>query len=109
MDCTWLFFVADLQTGFGPFIAVYLTAHGWTQADLGIALGVGSASAMLAQVPAGALVDVLRSKASASAIALVGICASAGLMAWSSAFWWYCWPRRCTASPAACSARRSPR
>jgi MFS family permease len=85
----WLFFfVADLQTGFGPFIAVYLTAHGWTQADLGIALGVGSASAMLAQVPAGALVDVLRSKASASAIALVGICASAGLMAWSSAFWW---------------------
>ena len=60
----WLFFfVADLQTGFGPFIAVYLTAHSWTQAELGLALGVGSASAMLAQVPAGLLVDALRSKA----------------------------------------------
>ena len=82
------FFVADLQTGFGPFIAVYLTAHSWTQAELGIALGVGTASAMLAQVPAGALVDTLPNKAAASAIALVGICASAALMAWSPAFWW---------------------
>jgi MFS family permease len=85
----WLFFfVADLQTGFGPFIAVYLTAHSWTQAELGIALGVGTASAMLAQVPAGVLVDALRSKAVASAVALAGIGASAVLMAWSPAFWW---------------------
>jgi MFS family permease len=84
----WLFFfVADLQTGFGPFIAVYLTAHSWTQAELGIVLGMGSASAMLAQVPAGALVDALRSKAAASAVGLVGIGTSAMLMAWSPAFW----------------------
>ncbi len=84
----WLFFfVADLQTGFGPFVAVYLTAHSWTQAELGLALGVGSASAMLAQVPAGLLVDALRSKAMAAAAALVGIGASAMLMAWSPALW----------------------
>ena len=84
----WLFFfVADLQTGFGPFVAVYLTAHGWTQAELGLALGVGSASAMLAQVPAGLLVDALRSKAMAAAAALVGIGASAMLMASSPALW----------------------
>ena len=31
----WLnFFVATLQTGFGPFIAVYLTSHRWTQASI---------------------------------------------------------------------------
>ena len=84
----WLFFfVADLQTGFGPFIAVYLTDHSWTQAKLGLALGVGSAAAMLAQVPAGVLVDALRDKAVAAAAALVGICASAMLMAWLPAFW----------------------
>ena len=84
----WLFFfVADLQTGFGPFVAVYLTSHSWTQAELGLALGVGSASAMLAQVPAGMLVDALRSKALAAAAALVGIGASAMLMAWSPALW----------------------
>ncbi len=84
----WLFFfVADLQTGFGPFIAVYLTQQRWTQAQLGLALGVGSASAMLAQVPAGMLVDALRGKAVAAAVALAGIGASALLMASSPTFW----------------------
>jgi len=84
----WLFFfVADLQTGFGPFIAVYLTGHQWTQAQLGLALGVGSASSMLAQIPAGLLVDAMRSKAWAAAMALSGIGASALIMAWSPAFW----------------------
>lgn len=84
----WLFFfVADLQTGFGPFIAVYLTSHQWTQAELGLALGVGSASGMLAQVPAGMVVDALRSKAAAAAVALTGIAASAALMALAPTFW----------------------
>jgi MFS family permease len=84
----WVFFfVADLQTGFGPFIAVYLTSHRWTQAELGVALGVGSASAMLAQIPSGVLVDALRNKAVAAAVALAGIGVSAVLMGWSSAFW----------------------
>src|SRR5580698_7852958 len=63
----WLFFfVADLQTGFGPFIAVYLTRNRWTQAELGLALGIGSVSAMLAQVPAGMLVDATPRKAIAA-------------------------------------------
>ena len=35
------FFLADVQTGFGPFIAVYLTANHWTAAQIGLALGVG--------------------------------------------------------------------
>jgi MFS family permease len=84
----WLFFfVADLQTSFGPFIAVYLTDHRWTQAQLGLALSVGSASGMLAQVPAGALVDALRSKSMAAALALVGISAGALLMALSPTLW----------------------
>ena len=84
----WLFFfVADLQTGFGPFIAVYLISQRWTQAELGIALGVASATQIVAQVPAGLLVDLLRSKATAAAAALVGIAASALLLAASPAFW----------------------
>jgi len=84
----WLFFfVADLQTGFGPFIAVYLTRQSWTQAQLGLVLGIGTVSAMLAQVPAGMLVDSIRGKATAASVALLGIGASAALMAWSPAFW----------------------
>ena len=29
------FFVADIQTGWGPFVATYLTSVAWTQLDIG--------------------------------------------------------------------------
>jgi MFS family permease len=79
----WLnFFVADLQTGFGPFIAVFLTTHKWTQLDIGLALSVGSIASMAAQVPAGVLVDAMPNKRLAAGIALAGICAAAMLIGW---------------------------
>ena len=34
----FIFFLADVQTGFGPFIAVYLTTQKWTQAEIGLVL-----------------------------------------------------------------------
>ncbi len=78
----WLnFFMANLQTGFGPFIAVYLTTNKWTQGQIGVALSVGSAVAMLGQVPGGALIDALPRKRVAAAAALVCVAASAGLLA----------------------------
>jgi MFS family permease len=83
----WLnFFIANLQTGFGPFIAVYLTAHKWTQVEIGVALSVGSLVTMLGQLPAGALVDWLYQKRAAAAGALIAIAASAILLA--------VWPQR---------------
>jgi len=78
----WLnFFLANVQTGFGPFIASYLTSHKWTQGEIGIALSVGTATAMLSQVPAGALIDALRNKKGAAALAIVAIAACALLLA----------------------------
>jgi hypothetical protein len=35
------FFLADIQTGFGPFVAIYLTAHQWAQFDIGLVLTAG--------------------------------------------------------------------
>ena len=71
------FFVASVQAGFGPFIAVFLTRQGWTQGDIGFALSVDTFAAMASQLPAGALVDRLRSKRLAAMIALLAIGASA--------------------------------
>ena len=80
----WLnFFVADIQTGFGPFISVYLTSAGWTQAAIGAALSTGTIASMASQVPAGALVDTVRSKRMAAAAAIAGI----GLSALMIALW----------------------
>lgn len=71
------FFLADVQTGFGPFVAVYLTAQSWTQEDIGFVLSLGTVAALVSQIPAGLLVDVLRGKraVAAAAIAAVGIAA----------------------------------
>ena len=51
------FFVADIQTGFGPFLAVYFTTQKWTQVDIGLVLAIGSFASLLGQVPGGWLVD----------------------------------------------------
>ncbi|QGZ61790.1 MFS transporter [Paraburkholderia acidisoli] len=78
----WLnFFVANVQTGFGPFIASYLASHKWTQGEIGLALSVGTISAMVSQVPGGAAVDALHNKKAAAAWAIIAIIASAMLLA----------------------------
>jgi MFS family permease len=59
----WLnFFLADVQTGVGPFLAIYLAKYGWNEELVGAALTVGGIAGIIAQTPAGALVDRLHSK-----------------------------------------------
>jgi MFS family permease len=78
----WMnFFVANVQTGFGPFIASYLASHKWTQGEIGMALSVGTISAMVSQVPAGAAVDAMKNKKGAAAWAIFAIILSAVLLA----------------------------
>jgi MFS family permease len=78
----WMnFFVANVQTGFGPFIASYLASHKWTQGEIGMALSVGTISAMVSQVPAGAAVDAMKNKKGAAAWAIFAIIFSAVLLA----------------------------
>ena len=78
----WLcFFVADVQTGFGPFIAVYLTERAWTQGDIGVILSLGTLAGIAAQVPGGALLDATRSKRRLLLIGIAAIAASALVIA----------------------------
>ena len=75
------FFVADIQTSFGPFIAVYLTTQKWTLADIGLVLMIGSLVGLIGQMPGGAVVDAVRSERRAAASAVVGIGVSALVLA----------------------------
>jgi MFS family permease len=75
------FFVANLQTGFGPFLAVYFTQAKWTQSDIGFALTVGSLVSLLGQVPGGAFVDAVRSRRFAAGFSVVAIALSAFALA----------------------------
>ena len=73
--------VANIQTGFGPFVAVYLTSRGWTQTAIGLALSLGTLTAMASQLPAGALVDAIRSKGRVAALSIAAFALSALLFA----------------------------
>ena len=73
----FVFFVADIQTGFGPFVAVFLTTQKWTQVDIGLVLTVSGLVSLVGQIPFGALVDAARSVRVVAAFALVAIGASA--------------------------------
>jgi MFS family permease len=71
------FFLADIQTGFGPFVAIYLTANAWPQFDIGLVLTAGGLVALACQMPGGALVDAARSARLVAALAVAGIALSA--------------------------------
>jgi MFS family permease len=75
------FFLGDIQTGFGPFIAVYLSSQKWNQTDIGLVLSVGALASLVSQVPGGWLVDNIRSERSAAAAAVTAIGASAFMIA----------------------------
>ena len=67
------FFMADVQTGFGPFVAVYLTAHKWTQVEIGLALTLGTITSVASQVPAGAIVDAMTNKRLAAGASITSV------------------------------------
>jgi predicted MFS family arabinose efflux permease len=73
----FIFFLADVQTGFGPFIAVYLTTEKWTQAQIGLVLSIGGVVGLIGQMPGGAVVDAARSErvVAGFAVATIGFSA----------------------------------
>ncbi|MGA3019476.1 MAG: MFS transporter [Bryobacteraceae bacterium] len=84
----WLnFFLADVQTGVGPFLAIYLAGYRWNEERVGLALTVGGIAGILTQTPAGALVDRLRSKRALIAAGIVALAVGALLIALAPTFW----------------------
>jgi predicted MFS family arabinose efflux permease len=81
----FIFFLADVQTGFGPFVAVYLTTQKWTQVEIGLVLSIGGLVALIGQMPGGAIVDAARSERLVAGLAVATIAVSAlGYAAWPS-------------------------
>jgi predicted MFS family arabinose efflux permease len=84
----WLnFFLADVQTGVGPFLAIYLAGYQWNEQSVGIALTVGGIAGILTQTPAGALVDRLRSKRALIAVGVIALAFGALLIALLPNYW----------------------
>jgi MFS family permease len=61
------FFLADVRDGLGPYLAIYLLAvrgpeHGWNEATIGLVITIAGVAGLLAQTPAGAMIDRSRHK-----------------------------------------------
>jgi MFS family permease len=56
------FFLAAMLIGFGPFISVHLASRGWTPEAIGVVLTISGLAGLIAQMPAGELIDTVRSK-----------------------------------------------
>jgi MFS family permease len=83
----WMnFFVADVQTGFGTFVAFYLAQQGWSQDRVGIALAMGGVAGVISQIPGGALADAVAWKRGLAAIGIVMIGAAALILALAPTF-----------------------
>lgn len=69
----FIFFLADVQTGFGPFIAVYLTTQKWTQVEIGLVLSIGGIVGLIGQMPGGAIIDAAKSERLVAGLAVATI------------------------------------
>lgn len=66
------FFLADVRDGLGPYLAVYLlTEQHWDEARIGLVMSIATIAGIVAQTPAGALVDATRAKRTVMAVAAI--------------------------------------
>src|SRR6202000_1591917 len=81
------FFMADMQAGIGPFIGVFLLAHGWASGPIGSVMTLGGITGMLITTPAGVMIDATRRKK--LYVILPGICTvvASGITLLSQNFW----------------------
>src|SRR6201996_1265854 len=79
--------MADMQAGIGPFLGVFLLAHGWQSGWIGTVMTAGGVARRLMTTPAGALIDATRSKK--LFVIIPGICTvvASGIVLLSQEFW----------------------
>lgn len=83
----WMnFFIADVQEGFGAFVAFYLADLQWSQASIGAMLTVGRAASALSLIPGGALTDAVRWKRALIAAGIITIASAALILALQPTF-----------------------
>jgi hypothetical protein len=54
--------MADMQSGIGPFVGVFLQAHGWVTGLIGTVLTLGSVAGMAITTPIGGVIDTTNHK-----------------------------------------------
>jgi MFS family permease len=78
-------FLAGALSGFGPYVAAFLADQNWTQQNIGFVLTAAGFAGLLSQLPAGEVLDAIRSKRNVVALGATMIAGSALIIAlWPS-------------------------
>lgn len=81
------FFLADVRDGLGPYLAIYLLAvHHWEPASIGFVMTLAGVTALVTQIPAGALLDKTHSKRAVIVIAALLVTISCVILPFISTF-----------------------
>ena len=82
------FFLADLRDGLGPYLAIYLlTEQKWDEAAIGLVMSLATIAGIVAQTPAGAMVDATRAKRLIMIAAALIVTAASLLLPLMASFW----------------------
>jgi MFS family permease len=82
------FFLADVRDGLGPYLAIYLlTEQKWNEAQIGLVMSTAGVAGILAQTPAGALVDATRAKRLVMVAAALLVTLASVLLPLFPSFW----------------------
>jgi len=79
--------MADLQAGIGPFLGIFLLAHGWKSGLIGSVMTIGGVAGMIMTIPAGALIDATKRKRFYVVISAVFTIIASGTILLSQNFW----------------------
>lgn len=79
--------MADVQAGIGPFLGVFLIAHGWQSGPIGSVMTIGGIAGMVMTAPAGAFIDETKRKR--TCVIVLGICTvlASMIILMSQTFW----------------------
>ena len=103
------FFLADVRDGLGPYLAIYLlTVQRWDEASIGVVMSIATLAGLLAQTPAGALVDATRAKRALVAGAALVVTIASLVLPWVPSFWPVALSQATAHAAAAILDRRSP-
>jgi MFS family permease len=81
------FFLADVRGGLGPYLAIYLLSiQKWDEESIGVVMSGATAAGLLAQTPAGALVDGTRAKRALIVSAALFVTAVSLVLPWLPGF-----------------------
>jgi MFS family permease len=81
------FFMADMQSGIGPFVGVFLTQRGWDTGLIGTAMTIGNVAGMLITTPVGGFIDTSNHKRAWVIVPGIAVVAASSIILLWQNFW----------------------